>query len=109
MKGERGKRREGGAGSREIFVPVRGAGIARDLFVWSGGEEGVRGAERRGGCIAWGIGRKGREGGAGAGSRKCGRGCEEARGRCGEARGEYEGKRGDVGKRGRARKKRGKM
>lgn len=83
MKGERGKRREGGAGSREIFVPVRGAGIARDLFIWSGGGEGERGAERRGGCIAWGIGRKGREGGAGAGSQECGKGArrrEEARG-----------------------------
>lgn len=76
---------------------------------------GGEGAERRGGCIAWGIGRKGREGGAGAGSRKCGRGCgngrEGTRG-CGGIRGgagEYEGKLGDVGKRGRARKKRGKM
>lgn len=72
----------------------------------------MRGAERRGGCIAWGIGRKGREGGAGGG-RECGRGCgngrEGTRG-CGGMRGrsgEYEGKWGDVGKRGRARKKRG--
>lgn len=83
MKGERG---EGGAGSREIFVPVKGAGIARDLFVWSGGGEGVR--EH----IAWGTGRKGREGGA-AGGRECGervrereRGDEGVRrdaGRCG--------------------------
>lgn len=64
-----------------------GAGIAWDLFVWSGGGEGVRGAERRGGCIAWGIGRKGREGGAGAGSQECGRGCEGCGGRCGETRG----------------------
>lgn len=42
----------------------------------------MRGAERRGGCIAWGIGRKGREGGADAG-RECGKGArrrEEARG-----------------------------
>lgn len=73
----------------------------------------MRGAERRGGCIAWGIGRKGREGGAGAGMRGKGAGTGERGTRgCGGIRGgagEHEGKWGDVGKRGRARKKRGKM
>lgn len=68
----------------------------------------MRGAERRGGCIAWGTGRKGREGGAAGGGGNAGEDVTVA----GEVRGgagEYEGKRGDVGKRGRARKKRRKM
>lgn len=51
----------------------------------------MRGAERRGGCIAWGIGRKGREGGAGAGSQECGERVRE------RERGD-EGVRRDAGK-----------
>lgn len=70
----------------------------------------MRGAERRGGCIAWGIGRKGREGGAGAGSRECGRGYGNGRkgdegvrrdtGRCGGAYSLGNRKEGAGGRRG---------
>ena len=83
MKGERG---EGGAGSREIFVPVKGGGDSLgSIYLERRGWEGVR--EH----IAWGIGRKGREGGAGAGSQECGERVRE------RERGD-EGVRRDAGK-----------